>query len=184
MEVPQFPLYIRSKDKTTEKASDTQNTELATSTVGGGASSVVSGYSGTSEGSNTTSIRPVVKSLLADMGNQQKMTFGGRGETGKIKFHMRGAINKQTPSPKAIEEPIKGANQISSAVEPTTASDDAIPQQVQNIDTVTEDENIAFHIEKLGRSFSLAEAQNHQQHMNNDEFERFLELQDRYLNFL
>lgn len=188
MEVPQFPIYVRGKEKASEKAPETSTTETAPSTAEA-ASSVVSGYSGTSDGSNTTTPHPVVKSLLSDVSQRAKTIFSGRSETGKIKFHMRGASSKPSKAAvttsstdKVSKVPVMAAE--SREAVPKTGSQPAETPAPLEPCTVEKEEDITFYIEKLGRSFSLAEAQDHQKHMNNEEFERFLELQERYLNFI
>ncbi|KAK1443236.1 hypothetical protein BgAZ_201120 [Babesia gibsoni] len=187
MEVPSFPVYSKSKEKAAEK-SDAQTNEAAASTVGG-SSSAVSGYSGTSDGSNTTTMRPVVKSLLSEMVKQPMTAFSGRSETGKIKFHMRGASTKQSTATNIASDGDHQANNTPTVRTPKSGESNismdegAGGKASQDTDSVEQEDDIMFYIDKLGRSFTLSEAQDHQKHMNNEEFERFLELQERYLNF-
>ncbi|ORM39638.1 uncharacterized protein BXIN_0252 [Babesia sp. Xinjiang] len=189
MDVPQFPVYVRNKDKATDKSQEEQETVNASQSAVGAASSVASGGSAVSDISSLNTPRPVVKSLLSDI-NKQKTTFGARAEQGKIKFHMHGMTGKKThtlshstAAAKLVAEQLHDTG-MKEAQKHTSHDANTMPKAAEQSTQVETDEDIMFHIAKLGRSFPLAEAQNHQQHMSNEEFERFLELQDQYLNFL
>ncbi|GIX65408.1 general transcription factor IIE polypeptide 1 GTF2E1 [Babesia caballi] len=195
MEVPQFPVYVKGKDKPGQKEAekaDGQTLVNATESAVGGASSVVSAASGTSESSAANTPRPVVKSLLSEVNKQTRTHLNSRGESGKIKFRMHGLLGQKAPSVPVVTAAVKlmTAPSQEKALEETPA---AVPPEPPVLEPVKEpeadahakpEEEISFYITKLGRSFPLAEAQDQQQHMNNEEFERFLELQDTYLNFL
>ncbi|GFE55623.1 general transcription factor IIE polypeptide 1 [Babesia ovis] len=185
MELPLFPIYVKNKDKGDKAQEDTEGLSSAQSNVGG-ASSVVSNGSGTSDASSVNTPRPLVKSLLSDINKHTKGTLGKKSETGKIKFRMSGTFGQKqsttetTAASKLLEQPKEAA--VVEAPRDKGAQTDAVDTSPGEAEPGAED--ITFYITKLGKAFPLTEAQNHQQHMSNQEFENFLELQDRYLNFL
>nr|BAN65571.1 hypothetical protein [Babesia bovis] len=180
MDVPQFPIYVKNKSKGEEQPQEDSDNLTSAPSVVEAASSVVSNGSGTSETSSTMTSMPVVKSLMSDFKKQTSDSLGKKLETGKIKFHMHGMINKKsagthvTSATKLVTEHTKAPVatttpkevKVQGSTPEVTTQEDSKPSQESGDD-------ITFYIGKLGRSFPLVEAQNHQQHMSNEEFENF-----------
>ncbi|CDR94799.1 TRANSCRIPTION INITIATION FACTOR IIE, ALPHA SUBUNIT, Winged Helix DNA-binding domain containing protein, putative [Babesia bigemina] len=188
MEVPQFAVYIRGKEKIVNKEEDGAAQDSAAISTVGGASSVVSGTSDTSESLTAAPAKPIVKSLLAEVTRHTTTTLSSNGKTSKIKFRMHHTLKQETATTNQVTLATKLLNEASSGTQADAKSQDSAPAEQANVVEESEQmekaEDITFYITKLGRSFPLTEAQDYQQHMNNEEFENFLELQDRYLNFL
>ncbi|GBE60050.1 transcription initiation factor alpha [Babesia ovata] len=188
MEIPQYTVFIRGKEKTLKKEEEAPAQDSTAMSAVGGASSVASGTSDTSESVNAVQAKPIVQSLLADVKRHTVTSLSNSGKTSKIKFRMNNMVKQGTETTGQATLATKPLSEASSDAQAETKPQDSAPAEQPDVVDANEQmekaEDIMFYITKLGRSFPLTEAQDNQQHMNNEEFENFLELQDRYLNFL